>query len=50
VLAFMLPRARRRERVETAEGIARGALIGGSADMAALPFTPNIGTRRRGAS
>jgi FSR family fosmidomycin resistance protein-like MFS transporter len=45
VLAFMLPPARRRERLEPAEGIARDALIGGGADMAALPLTPNAGSR-----
>lgn len=48
VLAFMLPPARSRERLEPAEGIARDALIGGSADMAAVPLTPNVGSRTRG--
>jgi len=49
-LAFMLPPARRRERLEPAEGIAGDALIGGSADMAARPLTPNVGAHTRGAS
>jgi MFS transporter, FSR family, fosmidomycin resistance protein len=47
-LAFMLPPARRRERLETAEGVARDALRGGSADMAALPFIPDDGAPPRG--
>src|SRR5690242_9293190 len=50
VLAFMLPPARGRERLEPAEGIAGDALIGGSADMAARPLTPNVGAHTRGAS
>ncbi len=48
VLALMLPRARTRERLEPAEGNARDALVGGSADMVALPFTSNVGSRTRG--
>src|SRR5690349_14498663 len=50
VLAFMLPPARTRQRLEPAEGIAGDALMGGSADMAARPLTPNVGTHTRGAS
>jgi FSR family fosmidomycin resistance protein-like MFS transporter len=48
VLAFMLPPARRRERLEPAEGVARDAVRGGSADMAALPFIPDDGAAPRG--
>jgi MFS transporter, FSR family, fosmidomycin resistance protein len=49
VLAFMLPPARGRERLERAEGIAGDALLGGSADMAARPLAPNVGAHTHGA-
>jgi FSR family fosmidomycin resistance protein-like MFS transporter len=46
VLAFMLPSGRKGRMLEPAtEGVARGALLGGSVDMAALPLTRDLGSR-----